>query len=638
MNFGMIKTACVSPQLRVADVAFNQTQLMHVVDTAAARGVKVLVTPELSLTGYTCADLFLGNALLEAADSALAELARGTRGKGMLAFFGVPVRRDGALYNCAAAVYDGRIVCVIPKTYLANYTEFYEKRWFSSGAGVQGAVHIAGQTVPFGNFVIRFGGVKIGVEICEDLWVPVPPSSRQALFGAELLCNLSASNEVATKADYRRALIQNQSARCLGAYLYAGACAHESTTDLLYSGACLICENGAVLAESKRFSQQTEMVFADVDVQKLQNERVRNKSFADNARLTDSSDLREITIDCPPVLSDCMTDRFVDAYPFVPSDGDDRRERCGEIFSIQAAGLAKRLRHVGSTGCVVGISGGLDSTLALLVCVQAMKLLGRDSSDILGVTMPGFGTTDRTYENALELMRTLGVTIREIPIRDACLQHFKDIGHDPDNHDITYENTQARERTQILFDLANKENKLLVGTGDLSELAMGWCTYNADHMSMYGVNASVPKTLVRYLVQYVADASGEACRAVLTDILNTPVSPELLPPEADGTIAQKTEEQIGPYELHDFFLYYFVRFGFAPDKILALAEKAFAGQYSRPVLRKWLGVFVRRFFNNQFKRSCVPDSPKVGTVSLSPRGDWRMPSDACAAAYLAFLD
>ena len=638
MNFGMIKTACVSPQLRVADVAFNQTQLMHVVDTAAARGVKVLVTPELSLTGYTCADLFLGNALLEAADSALAELARATRGKGMLAFFGVPVRRDGALYNCAAAVYDGRIVCVIPKTYLANYTEFYEKRWFSSGAGVQGAVHIAGQTVPFGNFVIRFGGVKIGVEICEDLWVPVPPSSRQALFGAELLCNLSASNEVATKADYRRALIQNQSARCLGAYLYAGACAHESTTDLLYSGACLICENGAVLAESKRFSQQTEMVFADVDVQKLQNERVRNKSFADNARLTDCSDLREITIDCPPVLSDSMTDRFVDAHPFVPSDSDDRRERCGEIFSIQAAGLAKRLRHVGSTGCVVGISGGLDSTLALLVCVQAMKLLGRDSSDILGVTMPGFGTTDRTYENALELMRTLGVTIREIPIRDACLQHFKDIGHDPDNHDITYENTQARERTQILFDLANKENKLLVGTGDLSELAMGWCTYNADHMSMYGVNASVPKTLVRYLVQYVADASGEACRAVLTDILNTPVSPELLPPEADGTIAQKTEEQIGPYELHDFFLYYFVRFGFAPDKILALAEKAFAGQYSRPVLRKWLGVFVRRFFNNQFKRSCVPDSPKVGTVSLSPRGDWRMPSDACAAAYLAFLD
>lgn len=638
MNFGMIKTACVSPQLRVADVAFNQTQLMHVVDTAAARGVKVLVTPELSLTGYTCADLFLGNALLEAADSALAELARATRGKGMLAFFGVPVRRDGALYNCAAAVYDGRIVCVIPKTYLANYTEFYEKRWFSSGAGVQGAVHIAGQTVPFGNFVIRFGGVKIGVEICEDLWVPVPPSSRQALFGAELLCNLSASNEVATKADYRRALIQNQSARCLGAYLYAGACAHESTTDLLYSGACLICENGAVLAESKRFSQQTEMVFADVDVQKLQNERVRNKSFADNARLTDCSDLREITIDCPPVLSDSMTDRFVDAHPFVPSDSDDRRERCSEIFLIQAAGLAKRLRHVGSTGCVVGISGGLDSTLALLVCVQAMKLLGRDSSDILGVTMPGFGTTDRTYENALELMRTLGVTIREIPIRDACLQHFKDIGHDPDNHDITYENTQARERTQILFDLANKENKLLVGTGDLSELAMGWCTYNADHMSMYGVNASVPKTLVRYLVQYVADASGEACRAVLTDILNTPVSPELLPPEADGTIAQKTEEQIGPYELHDFFLYYFVRFGFAPDKILALAEKAFAGQYSRPVLRKWLGVFVRRFFNNQFKRSCVPDSPKVGTVSLSPRGDWRMPSDACAAAYLAFLD
>ena len=478
------------------------------------------------------------------------------------------------------------------------------------------------------NSKIEFSdGIVLGIELCEDLWTPEPPSSRLAINGANIIVNLSASDEYVSKAEYRRNLILNQSARCISAYVYAGASVFESTTDLVFSGATVIAENGALLAEGERFSRENVVTIADIDVEKLDTLRQKNMSFESSlpnsfvaeTLINDSNDLQY---------------RFIDPHPFVPADDEKRRERCREIFSIQAAGLAKRLEHVGSSGAVIGISGGLDSTLALLVAAQAMKLLGKENSDILGVTMPGFGTTDRTYNNALELMKSLGVTVKEISIRDACIQHMKDIEHDPDIKDITYENTQARERTQILFDLANKHGKLLVGTGDLSELAMGWCTYHGDHMSMYGVNASVPKTLVRYLVDYVASVSDEKTAAILYDVLDTPVSPELLPPDENGEIAQKTEENIGPYELHDFFLYHFVRFGFTKEKLAFIAKKAFGEKYSDNEIEKWLGVFIKRFFISQFKRSCIPDSPKVGSVSLSPRGDWRMPSDASFADYL----
>ena len=462
----------------------------------------------------------------------------------------------------------------------------------------------------------------MGLELCEDLWVPTPPSGSLTLSGANIIANLSASDEYVSKAQYRRDLVSNQSARCICAYVYSGAGVCESTTDLVFSGATLIAENGSVIAQGKRFARDNEIIVSDIDVERLNSQRRGNMSFENS--------LNELKITQIPLNNNenDLTYRFVDAHPFVPLDDEKRRERCEEIFAIQAAGLAKRLEHVGSKGCVIGISGGLDSTLALLVAVEAMKLIGKPSSDILGITMPGFGTTDRTYNNAIDLMKSLGVTIKEISIKDACVQHMKDIEHDEAVKDITYENTQARERTQILFDIANKHNCLLVGTGDLSELAMGWCTYNGDHMSMYGVNASVPKTLVRYLVDYVAKISDEKTKAILLDVLDTPVSPELLPPDSDGKIAQKTEDNIGPYELHDFFLYNFVRFGFEKDKLRRLAIKAFDGVYDSATIEKWLGVFMKRFFISQFKRSCIPDSPKVGSVSLSPRGDWRMPSDA----------
>ena len=470
-------------------------------------------------------------------------------------------------------------------------------------------------------------GINIGVELCEDLWVPNPPSSQLAVGGANIIVNLSASDEYVSKAEYRRDLIANQSARCICGYVYAGASVCESTTDLVFSGATLIAENGAILAEGERFSRDTVITIADIDVEKLNTLRQKNMSFnTNNSLYKDWYDLENENND--------LKYRFVDPHPFVPADDEKRKERCKEIFSIQAAGLAKRIEHVGSSGAVIGISGGLDSTLALLVAVEAMKILGKDNSDILGITMPGFGTTDRTYHNAIDLMKCLGVTIKEISIKDACIQHMKDIEHDAAIKDITYENTQARERTQILFDMANKHGKLLVGTGDLSELAMGWCTYNGDHMSMYGVNASVPKTLVRYLVEYVAGISEKKTADILYDVLDTPVSPELLPPDENGKIAQKTEENIGPYELHDFFLYHFVRFGFTKAKLQFLAEKAFDGKYESNEISKWLDVFLKRFFISQFKRSCIPDSPKVGSVSLSPRGDWRMPSDASFADYL----
>ncbi len=625
MNYGMIRAAAASLRLKVADPTYNKEKIKEAIDCAEQKGTRLIVLPELCVTGYTCADLFFTKSLQNSAENALKEIIKYTSGKNIVAAVGMPVPFYNSLYNCAVVIGNGRIYGIVPKIHLANYNEFYEKRWFASGSDFKSCQNIdfCGFETTIGSQIFDLGGgAVLGLELCEDLWVPTPPSGSLTLSGANIIANLSASDEYVSKAQYRRDLVSNQSARCICAYVYSGAGVCESTTDLVFSGATLIAENGSVIAQGKRFARDNEIIVSDIDVERLNSQRRGNMSFENS--------LNELKITQIPLNNNenDLTYRFVDAHPFVPLDDEKRRERCEEIFAIQAAGLAKRLEHVGSKGCVIGISGGLDSTLALLVAVEAMKLIGKPSSDILGITMPGFGTTDRTYNNAIDLMKSLGVTIKEISIKDACVQHMKDIEHDEAVKDITYENTQARERTQILFDIANKHNCLLVGTGDLSELAMGWCTYNGDHMSMYGVNASVPKTLVRYLVDYVAKISDEKTKAILLDVLDTPVSPELLPPDSDGKIAQKTEDNIGPYELHDFFLYNFVRFGFEKDKLRRLAIKAFDGVYDSATIEKWLGVFMKRFFISQFKRSCIPDTPKVGSVSLSPRGDWRMPSDA----------
>lgn len=629
MNYGFIRTAAASLKIKVADVDYNVKEIKKAVDEAVNEDIRLLVTPELSVTGYTCADLFFNKSLLDKSDKAVLELAEYTKDKNIVVLIGAPCSYLNKLYNCAFVLSGGRVSGIVPKQYIANYNEFYEKRWFDT-ATYLGDCYIEkfNAAMSVNSIFMIADDVYLGVEICEDLWVPNPPSSSKVLAGANIIANLSASDEYVSKAQYRKDLVSNQSARCICGYVYAGASVYESTTDLVFSGATLIAENGAVIAQGKRFSRDNVITVADIDVEKLNALRRKNMSFENN----------QLACVINPAVTDNKNNdlkyRYVDPYPFVPSMEEDRKQRCEEIFNIQAAGLAKRIEHVGSKGAVVGISGGLDSTLALLVCAQAMKLLGRDNSEIMGITMPGFGTTDRTYNNAVELMKSLGVTVKEISIKDACIQHLKDIEHNENLRDITYENTQARERTQILFDMANKHGKLLVGTGDLSELAMGWCTYNGDHMSMYGVNASVPKTLVRYLVEYVANISEKKTADILFDILDTPVSPELLPPDENGEIAQKTEDNIGPYELHDFFLYNFIRFGFSKEKLLILAIKAFDGKYDRKTVEKWLDLFVKRFFISQFKRSCVPDSPKVGSVSLSPRGDWRMPSDA---SYNAFV-
>ncbi|MDE5604858.1 MAG: NAD(+) synthase, partial [Eubacterium sp.] len=606
MNYGFFRVAAASLKLKVANPSYNKEEIKKAIDKAVSEDVRLLVTPELSITGYTCADLFFTKALQDAADEALVDIVEYTKEKNVAVVLGMPVPFYNSLYNCAVVVLNGEILGVVPKTHIANYNEFYEKRWFASGSQFKTCQYIdkwfGRYDTAIGNQIFDLGGgAVLGIELCEDLWVSNPPSSTLVQHGANIIVNLSASDEYVSKAEYRRDLIANQSARCICGYVYAGASVYESTTDLVFSGATLVAENGAVLAEGVRFSRDNVITIADMDIEKLKALRLNNMSFEnisddigfselyENKLVNDSNDLRY---------------RFVDPHPFVPADDEKRKERCREIFSIQAAGLAKRIEHVGSSGALIGISGGLDSTLALLVAVEAMRILGKDNSDILGITMPGFGTTDRTYNNAIDLMKCLGVTIKEISIKDACIQHMKDIEHDAEIKDITYENTQARERTQILFDMANKHGKLLVGTGDLSELAMGWCTYNGDHMSMYGVNASVPKTLVRYLVEYVAGISEKKTAEILYDVLDTPVSPELLPPDENGKIAQKTEENIGPYELHDFFLYHFVRFGFTKEKLQILAEKAFKGKYESNEISKWLEVFLKRFFISQFKRSC----------------------------------
>ncbi len=639
MDFGFLKIGALSPRTCVANPKQNAIYALAALRRAQEQGVQLAVLPELCLSGYTCGDLFGQDALLDSCEQELLGLAGQTREMDTVLVVGIPLRVNGFLYNCAAILQRGKILGFVPKTYLPNYQEFYEKRWFVSGMQNRAdTVRFAGEEIPFGNLLFRLNDrAVLGVEICEDLWVPLPPGTQMALAGANVIVNLSASNEAVTKNEYRRAMIAQQSAKALCAYAYASAGVGESTTDLVFSGACTVAENGTILADAPRFQQDGSEAVACVDLERLLSQRRQNGSFPDNADLTSPPAYR--IIDAPvPTLAESQINRAYDKHPFVPEDRVKREERCQEILSIQAAGLAKRLSHTGMQKLVLGISGGLDSTLALLVSVRTMELLKLPEENILCVTMPGFGTTDRTYENAVELIHCVGATFREIDIRPACLQHMADIGHDPALHDVTYENTQARERTQILMDLANKEGGILVGTGDLSELALGWCTYNADHMSMYGVNGGVPKTLVRHLVENFAAQADERTAGVLRAVLDTPVSPELLPPDESGQIAQKTEEKLGPYELHDFFLYHFLRFGTNPQKLLFLAKRAFGNQYTSRQLTDWLRLFFKRFFQSQFKRSCLPDGPKVGSVSLSPRGDWRMPSDAQAAAWLDALD
>lgn len=635
MKYGFIKVAAASPALRVADCRYNAEQSIAAMQRAAAAGVRLLVLPELGLTGYTCGDLLLQPVLQQGALHALQTLLAVSAGLPMTTVAGLPLEVEGKLYNCAAVLHGGKILGVVPKTNLPNYGEFYEARWFTPAPAEAKAISLLGQQVPFGTDLLfccrELPEYKLAVEICEDLWVALPPSTRHAMAGATVIANCSASDETIGKAEYRRELITGQSARLMAGYLYADAGRGESTTDMVFAGHDLIAENGRLLAETALFTN--EMIVTEIDVHRLTAERRRTNTW----RAADSAGYTIIPFSLPAEVTTLT--RLIDPHPFVPADSAERKQRCEAILTMQAEGLRRRLEHIGCPCAVLGISGGLDSTLALLVAVRALDLLGRPRTDMIAVTMPGFGTTHRTRSNAELLCEKLGVTLRAVSIAAAVRQHFKDIGHDESVTDTTYENAQARERTQVLMDIANQENGIVVGTGDLSELALGWATYNGDHMSMYGVNGSIPKTLVRYLVRHAAETCGdEALAAVLYDILDTPVSPELLPADEGGRIAQKTEDLVGPYELHDFFLYHFIRYGCPPQKLLYLAENAFAGRYDRAVILKWLRTFCRRFFQQQFKRSCLPDGPKVGSVTLSPRGDWRMPSDASAALWLREID
>ncbi|MBS1371427.1 MAG: NAD(+) synthase [Lentisphaeria bacterium] len=632
--FGFYRLAAAVPELRVADVDFNTEELRRCYGKAEAEGAAAVVFPELCVTGYTCGDLFFQERLLVGAERAAIRFAQCTAGRRAVAVIGLPLRVGEALYNVAAVAADGKIRGVVPKSVLPNYREFYEKRHFCSGRGCSGGtVRLGGEEIPFGaDLLFDCGGpFRFGVEICEDLWCVLPPSLYLSQAGARAIFNLSAGNELAGKAAYRRELVKQQSARCLAAYVLAGAGVHESTTDLVFGGHAIIAENGRLAAENARFGRVSELVYADVDFERLGAARLSESSFNDNT-LPESMRFRTVSLPEAAGSPEC---RYADIprHPFVPENASDRRERCREIFDIQCAGLAKRLEHTHAKTMVIGISGGLDSTLALLVAAECCRLLGRPASDIIAYTMPGFGTTGRTYSNAVKLCELLGTTLHEVDIRAACLQHFSDIGHDPAVCDTAYENVQARERTQILMDVANKSGGMVVGTGDLSEIALGWSTYNGDHMSMYAVNCSIPKTLIRFLIETTAERAEPELAAVLRDVIDTPVSPELLPACGDGAISQKTEELIGPYELHDFFLYHFIKYGAPPEKIRFLAERAFAGVYDSAVIERWLTVFTRRFFRQQFKRSCIPDGPKVGTIALSPRGDWRMPSDASDAVW-----
>ena len=634
MRQGFIKVAALTPKVKVADTTYNREQICMLIDEAQEKSAKILVFPELCITGYTCGDLFYQELLLREAKKELLAIAKYTERKDCLVFVGLPLEHQGKLYNVAAAIAQGKVLGLVPKTHIPNYNEFYERRHFVSGMKQPVPVALDEDIiVPMGTQILfqcrQMPALKIAAEICEDVWAPNPPGVDHALAGATVLVNLSASDETTGKDIYRKSLVTGQSGRLICGYIYCSAGDGESTQDVVYSGHNLIAENGSLLAESRRFCN--ESIYTELDIARLNEERRRMSTFP-------ASNETYINIEFSLKEEQTELTRFVDPAPFVPGNKADREKRCEEIFMIQAMGLKKRLEHTNAATAVVGISGGLDSTLALLVMVKAFDLLNRDHKDIVAVTMPGFGTTDRTYDNAVSLIKSLGATFREVSIVDSVRTHFRDIGQDEAVHDVTYENGQARERTQILMDIANKSGGMVIGTGDMSELALGWATYNGDHMSMYGVNASVPKTLVRHLVRYYADTCGdETLQKVLYDVLDTPVSPELLPPE-DGKISQKTEDIVGPYELHDFFLYYILRFGCTPKKIYRLAKYAFDGTYDTETIQKWLKTFYRRFFSQQFKRSCLPDGPKVGTVAVSPRGDLRMPSDASARIWMEELD
>lgn len=634
MRHGFIKVAAATPDIRVADVDYNKGQIIKQMDEAADAGAKIIVFPELCITGYTCSDLFLQDILLNSAKKALVEIAEYTKNLDALVFVGVPIAVGGELYNVAAALNHGNILGFTTKSFLPNYGEFYEMRQFRPGPKKAEKILFGGKEIPFGPQLLfvekQMTNLIVSAEICEDVWSPVPPSIEAAREGATVIVNCSASDETIGKASYRESLISGQSARLISGYIYANAGEGESTTDLVFGGHNLIAENGTILAEAKRFSNG--IIYTEFDVQKIANERRKNTTFTE----TQEHVLPRIPFGLEQ--TETILTRTFPSRPFVPRDDQERAKRCEEILTIQAMGLKKRLAHTHAKSAVVGISGGLDSTLALLVTAKAFDALGLERSGITAVTMPCFGTTDRTYQNACKMSLKVGATLREVRIGDAVMQHFKDIGHDPQDHSVTYENSQARERTQVLMDIANQTGGLVIGTGDMSELALGWATYNGDHMSMYGVNASVPKTLVRHLVHYFADTCEDSSlKEVLYDVLDTPVSPELLPPK-DGEIAQKTEDIVGPYELHDFFLYYFLRMGYEPGKIYRIAKLSFAGEYDDETIYKWLRTFCWRFFSQQFKRSCLPDGPKVGTVALSPRGDWRMPSDACVALWIQNLE
>lgn len=634
MRHGFIKVAAATPDIRVADVDYNKGQIIKQMDEAAEAGAKIIVFPELCITGYTCSDLFLQDILLNSAKKALVKIAEHTKNLDALVFVGVPIAVGGELYNAAAALNHGNILGFTTKSFLPNYGEFYEMRQFRPGPKKAEKILFGGKEIPFGPQLLfvenQMANLIVSAEICEDVWSPVPPSIEAAREGATVIVNCSASDETIGKASYREALISGQSARLISGYIYANAGEGESTTDLVFGGHNLIAENGTILAEAKRFSNG--IIYTEFDVQKIANERRKNTTFTE----TQEHVLPRISFGLEQ--TETILTRTFPSRPFVPRDDQERAKRCEEILTIQAMGLKKRLAHTHAKSAVVGISGGLDSTLALLVTAKAFDALGLERSGITAVTMPCFGTADRTYQNACKMSLKVGATLREVRIGDAVMQHFKDIGHDPQDHSVTYENSQARERTQVLMDIANQTGGLVIGTGDMSELALGWATYNGDHMSMYGVNASVPKTLVRHLVHYFADTCEDSSlKEVLYDVLDTPVSPELLPPK-DGEIAQKTEDLVGPYELHDFFLYYFLRMGYEPGKIYRIAKLSFAGEYDDETIYKWLRTFCWRFFSQQFKRSCLPDGPKVGTVALSPRGDWRMPSDACVALWIQNLE
>ncbi len=640
LKYGLVRVGAAVPEMRVADCESNTQRIIEIMEEAAGKDVYLTVFPELCITGYTCGDLFHQSLLLEKALKSLRKITDRSSEWSNVFIVGLPMVIDRQLYNCAAVIQQGKVCGIVPKRHIPNYNEFYEKRWFCEGSSLKAdTVNLFGQDIPCGNNLIFQDGLtpmlSFAVEICEDLWMTVPPSSIHAKNGAVILCNLSASNEVIGKNEYRKLLVTSQSGRCIAAYVYTSSGVGESTTDLVFGGQAYIAEYGKIVAMNRRFERKSQLIMQDIDIKRLFNERMSSTLFSQPDLAFPAR-----TVEMSPVsfeLQDLL--RKIEKHPFVPSDIDECNERCGEIFSIQAAGLSKRMTHTGIKKQILGVSGGLDSTLALLVAARTMDMLGLPRKNIIAVTMPGFGTTVKTYDNASKLINVMGADFREIDIKAACLQHFRDIGHDTGVHDVTYENVQARERTQILMDMANKEGALVVGTGNLSELALGWCTYNGDHMSMYSVNCGIPKTLVRRMVRWYADniASDETAK-VLKSIADTPISPELTPPDKDGEIGQKTEDIIGPYELHDFFLYYMLRYRAEPEKILYLAKIAFKDQYDEKTIKKWLKVFYRRFFSQQFKRSCMPDGPKVGTVSLSPRGDWKMPSDASAALWLSEAD